>query len=166
METKTVARELVRIIPLFLRNVGPDLRCLDAGLSPSHFRVLHTLYRQSYHLGDLAEQQGVTQATMSNTVTMLVERGWVQRSACAEDRRKVFVQITPAGEAMLFAIVRVLEERLTAVLADLSAEELEHAYHGLVILRQAILDHTEGGYCAMEGKLAETIRLSYLQSER
>ena len=154
MKTELVARELVRIIPLVLRNVGYDLRFLEASLSPSHFRVLHTLNQKSYYLGELAEQQGVTQATMSNTVTMLADRGWVQRSACSDDRRKVFVEITAEGKDMLYQIVRRLEDRIVEHLSGLAEEDLAQAHRGLVILQQALLAHLEGVPCALEDEPA------------
>lgn len=152
MDAATVARELVRIIPLFLRNVGSDLRYLEPHLTPAHFRVLHVLNRGSYHLGELADLQGVTQATMSNTVTMLVERGWAQRTVCADDRRKVYVEITPEGKDMLVQIVKRLEEQVAEHLSGLSEADLRQAHRGLVVLQQALLAHAEGEPCKLEGE--------------
>jgi DNA-binding MarR family transcriptional regulator len=52
-------------------------------------------------LGDLAAREKVAPATLSRVVAVLVEHGYVQRTADPEDARAGLLTTTPAGEQLL-----------------------------------------------------------------
>ncbi len=62
-------------------------------------------------LSDLASLQGVSLPTMSNSISAMVERGWVRREAPDGDRRVVMIDVTPTGRA---ALERVSSRRRSA----------------------------------------------------
>ncbi len=71
------------------------------GLQPWEFDVLATLRRQGdpfvLSAGDLARSVLLTCSGMTHRLDRLQERGLVERTAAAEDRRRVMVQLTAAG---------------------------------------------------------------------
>jgi DNA-binding MarR family transcriptional regulator len=141
IEHEVVAREIVEIIPLLMRNVAVDLRCAGIGMAPAHFRLLGMLAHHPYNLSELAEQQEVTMATMSNSVNTLVERGWVQRIPVLHDRRMIKVELTPAGKQMLVTSYHHLVQRVDQLISQLTDDELDQIQNGMVIL-QRVFDNS------------------------
>ncbi|MBK9055620.1 MAG: MarR family transcriptional regulator [Chloroflexi bacterium] len=107
-----LALRLLEIIPAVMRTVAAELRRSGHLLNPTHFNVLITLAYGPCILSDLAEQQAVSPPTMSNTVSTLVERGWVQRQRDAHDRRKVWLTLTPGGLQILDTMRQQAEIRV------------------------------------------------------
>ncbi len=133
-DTHTAAREVLEIIPLVMRTVAAELR--RAGQAPSHFRLLAMLAHRASNLSELAEKHAVSLPTMSNTISTLVERGWVKRTQAAHDRRQVLIELTPAGRTVLAAIRRQAEAHVAELLAPLSQSERKTLLAGLAILRE------------------------------
>ena len=97
IDSITVAYHILQIIPPVMRNVAAELRRTGQMPTPAHFSVLVLLHDQKANLSELAENQGVSLPTMSSTVSRLEERGWVTRKRCSDDRRVVWVELTPSG---------------------------------------------------------------------
>jgi DNA-binding MarR family transcriptional regulator len=139
-ETERVAEQIVEVLPYLLRKVSFDLRCCGQGTVPSHFRLLESLAVDSLTLSELAEREGVSLATMSNTVATLVDRGWVERIQHSSDRRKVQLTLTPAGKEMSRQIYRRLEGSVNQLIRDLPQEDLTNLLQGFQTLRH-VLEH-------------------------
>jgi DNA-binding MarR family transcriptional regulator len=73
------------------------------GISQGRFTVLMLLNRcgEASTPAALAEEAGVTRATMTGLLDTLEKDGWAQREMDPNDRRTVLVRLTPAGEAFL-----------------------------------------------------------------
>lgn len=141
-EKSQAAHDIVTLIPLLMRYIGADMRCFGGGLAPSHFALLGSLSLSDRSLTELAEQQVVTLATISNSIATMVEKGYVERITPAHDRRIVQVRITPAGRKLLGEVHRQLEQRVEALLAGLTAEEVEQLDQGIHILRKVFATAT------------------------
>src|SRR5215218_6724853 len=96
---RDAAREILKIIPLVMRTVAAELRAAGEMPAPAHFALLTILGNQPRTLTELALLQGVSLPTMSNSISTLVQRGWVKRSSPARDRRVVLIEVTPVGTA-------------------------------------------------------------------
>jgi DNA-binding MarR family transcriptional regulator len=69
-------------------------------LSASEFEVLQQLDQaeeRSLRMTALAESAHLTQSALSRLVSRLERDGLVERKACAQDRRSLFVTLTTAG---------------------------------------------------------------------
>ena len=88
-------------------------------------------------LAQLAAHMGVKPSTMSVAVEALVKKGLMSRRQSEEDRRKVLLSITPAGERVRSAQSVLEPERVNAMLAKLSPEAREAALKGLELLAEA-----------------------------
>jgi DNA-binding MarR family transcriptional regulator len=135
VETDTLSRQVLEIIPLVMRTVAAEMRRTGHTMAPSHFRLLAMLARCPCNLSQLAERQAVSLPTMSNSITTLVERGWVKRTQVAYDRRVVLIELTPEGRMVLADMQHQVEARVAELLAPLSEAERDTLLVGLAVLR-------------------------------
>lgn len=117
---------------LTLLRVASDLfRGLDAclerhGLQQGRWWVLVLLMRREDRTAapsELAEQAGVTRATMTGLVDSLQRAGLVERIPDPEDRRSVRIRMTAAGQERMDAVMPDYYERVAALFADIDPEE-------------------------------------------
>ena len=106
VQARETAREILEIIPLVMRTVAAELRAAGEMPAPAHFGLLSILSVRPRTLTDLASLQGVSLPTMSNSISAMVERGWVRREAPDGDRRVVMIEVTPTGRAALERVSR------------------------------------------------------------
>lgn len=118
-----------------MRTVAAEMRQTDPRTIAAHFRLLWILRHHALSLSELAEHQSVSLPTMSNSVTNLEERGWVTRRRSEDDRRKVVIEITAAGQAVLAEVGQHMEERVEAAIHDLDPARQETVSEALLILR-------------------------------
>jgi len=86
-----------------------------AGLTPTQLSALATVESAGpLRLGDLAAAERIAPSTLTRLVTVLEERGYVQRCAVPGDARASTLSVTPPGHAALERIRR----ETTVVLAD------------------------------------------------
>ncbi len=139
MSTKaeTAARQVLEVVPLVMRTLASELRRTPYDMAPVHFRLLVLLAERPHNLSELAHRQAVSLPTMSNSITTLVERGWVTRVRPPQDRRMVQVELTAAGQAVLEEILRRGEARVTELLGSLTPAECDRLLAGCAILRAA-----------------------------
>jgi len=74
------------------------------GLNPAQWNALRYLARANKYStspGVLADYLGTTKGTVSQTLIALESKGLIRRIRCDDDRRKVRLGLTEAGETML-----------------------------------------------------------------
>ena len=136
-QARESARDILEIIPLVMRTVAAELRAAGELPAPAHFGLLSILSIRPRMLTDLASMQGVSLPTMSSSISAMVERGWVKRSAPDEDdRRVVMIEVTATGRAALERVSRAAEGHLAEVLAPLDVPARRRLQGGLGILRK------------------------------
>ncbi len=141
-DTQVLAKQILETIPVVMRTLAFELRGGQEGqhdMVAPHFRLLWVLKRRSLTLSELAERQLVSLPTMSNSVTILEDRGWVMRTRSHEDRRKVFIELSTAGQSALEHIERQAQVRLAQHLTSLSSDDRQKLLEGLSVLRAAFL---------------------------
>src|SRR5215471_20436204 len=121
VHARETARQLLEIMPLVMRTLAAELRAAGELPAPAHFAVLTMLNERARTLSELAALRGVSLPSMSNSIAALVQRGWIRRTAPAEDRRVVLLEVTPGGRAALERAARWAEARIADVLAPLDA---------------------------------------------
>jgi DNA-binding MarR family transcriptional regulator len=139
VQARDSARELLKIMPLVMRTVAAELRLAGEMPAPAHFPLLMMLNERGRSLTELAELRGVSLPTMSNSITAVVQRGWVRRITPRRngtDRRVVLVEITAAGRAALERVGRAAEGHLADVLAPLDSASRRRLQEGLDVLRR------------------------------
>jgi DNA-binding MarR family transcriptional regulator len=76
-------------------------------------------------MSDLADWLTLSRGGITKLVDRLQEAGCLERVSCAEDRRSLHAELTPAGERMLDEMQVVYETELERHLRALSAEDAE-----------------------------------------
>jgi DNA-binding MarR family transcriptional regulator len=86
-----------------------------AGLTPTQLSALSTVDRHGpLRLGDLAAAEGIAPSTLTRLVTVLEERGYVERCPVPGDARASTLKIAPAGHEAL----ELIREQSMILLAD------------------------------------------------
>jgi DNA-binding MarR family transcriptional regulator len=76
-------------------------------------------------MSELAERIHQSSATMTGIVDRLVEKGWVTRRRSEEDRRAVFVALTPEGQNILDRVTSERHELILSTISKMSPPEVE-----------------------------------------
>ncbi|ANZ23307.1 MULTISPECIES: MarR family winged helix-turn-helix transcriptional regulator [Rhodococcus] len=101
----------------------------EHGINDSGFDVLACLRRAVPHhrltAGELADQTLVTTGGLSLRVNRLEQAGLVTRSKDSQDARVVYVELTPAGAALVDSVADAHFAKLRAMLGDLDTGERE-----------------------------------------
>src|SRR3954452_13211342 len=98
-QARESARGVLGSVPLVMRPVAAQLRAAGELPAPAHFGLLSILSERPRMLTELAAIQGVSLPTMSNSISAMVERGWVRRTAppgINVDRRVALLEVTVA----------------------------------------------------------------------
>lgn len=78
------------------------LERVDGDVTDGQLSVLFVLANRGVQtLGSLSECDRVSAPSMNRTVNRLVEAGLVSREASPDDGRKVLIDLTPAGQAIV-----------------------------------------------------------------
>jgi DNA-binding MarR family transcriptional regulator len=88
--------------------------------------------------GELALLEGVSPPAMNRTVNTLEAAGFVHRVGDAADRRRIQVEVTPAGHALIEDTRRHRNARMRAEFAALSRED-RAALHRVTALMSNML---------------------------
>src|SRR5262249_34947412 len=134
-QARETAREILEIVPLVMRTVAAELRAAGELPAPAQFGLLSMLSERPRMLTELASIQGASLPTISNSVSAMVARGWVRRTAPESDRRVAIVEVTAAGRAALERVARAAEAHLADVLAPLDLPARRRLEGGLDVLR-------------------------------
>lgn len=117
-----------------------------SGITPTRLVALSALAKhpEGCRSGDLASQLGVSAASMTRLVEILVSARWVARAADSSDARATLVRLTPEGRATLDDLRIESESRLAADIAALTPRDRAVLAAALPVLR-AIADSRLAG---------------------
>jgi len=111
-------------------------RAVDS-MSDGQFAVLAALKVHGPHtLGELADRERVTAPSMNRTVNCLEEDGYLTRTPSEDDRRKVIIDLTPDGLAVVDETVRRRDAWLEQALAELTGAERDALLAAADIMRR------------------------------
>lgn len=97
-------------------------RCLD--LTRAQWLALSTLNRNpGINQVDLAERLEVEPMTVARLMDRMEEAGWVERRACAEDRRSKTLHLTTRAQAVISKLRAISLKTRQEALAGLSDDE-------------------------------------------
>src|SRR5947207_15077749 len=95
-QARETARDILQLTPLGMRTGAAELRAAGEVPAPADFGLLSMLSERPRMLTELASLQGVSLPTISSSISTMVDRGWVRRTAAGEDRRIVVIEETSA----------------------------------------------------------------------
>jgi len=107
-------------------------------LSVPQFRCLAFVAREpGVSIGTVANFLGVTMPTASAMVDRLMRAGQMASRTSSADRRRLELELTPAGRALLRRIRRDAQSELAQSLASHGEHDLQKVREGLAVLRNA-----------------------------
>jgi len=121
---------LIKQVELAVRTELDEL-CRPAGLTALQYTALTVLERHAdLTAAHLARHSFVTQQSMAEMVTVLLDRGLVERHRDPADRRRLVIALTPSGRRLLTRLrpkVAALENRMLAHHTEAQAHELRRS---------------------------------------
>ena len=119
---------------------GPTFLGLDITMPQA--KILHLIRAtgsMSMSMSDLVARLGVTVPTVTGIVDRLVERDLVVRRGTPDDRRRVLIEITPAGVAMIDGMRDLSAAQVLQLLTVLDERELGTFLEFLRVLESALV---------------------------
>lgn len=108
---------------------------LPSGLSQTDFSALATVIREGrIGLGELAQREGVKPPSMTRIAAALERDALVVRTADPTDRRRAWLEPTPAGRRLVERNRRQRDAYLATVLRGLSFDDLVALERGVAVL--------------------------------
>jgi DNA-binding MarR family transcriptional regulator len=77
------------------------------------------------NLRDICHEFRHDSGALTRVIDLLAERGLVERRRCEQDRRKVNLHLTPAGQATCERLIPLVVDRLNAAVGDFNRAELD-----------------------------------------
>lgn len=112
-----LTEELARLFALLSKVTSDQQR--QANLTRLEYLVLGRLQRSgAMRAGDLAQQEGLEQSTLSRRIGLMEERGLVRRQVDPADRRAQLLELTKAGRKAHEAESGRRIKLITEVVAD------------------------------------------------
>ncbi len=113
-----------------------------SGITPTRLAALAALAHAESGLraGDLAARMGITPASMSRLIEILVDAGWADRTRDPDDARAALLTLTPQGRRAIEELRHENVAVLAANLAALDPEERDLLDQAVPLLR-ALSDH-------------------------
>lgn len=117
--------ELIELLFFAYRDfVGEPDRLLERhGFGRAHHRVLHFVNRhQGLTVAELLEILEITKQSLARVLKDLINGGFVQQKAGAEDRRQRLLFLTPRGKELADGLAGMQSQRMTRALMAAGAE--------------------------------------------
>jgi MarR family 2-MHQ and catechol resistance regulon transcriptional repressor len=100
----------------------------DKEITPTEFGILEALYHKGPLLhGEIQKKILVTSGGITYLVDRLVEKGYVRREECANDRRARYAVLTDAGRALMDEIFPRHADCIRSAVSGLTAREQAEA---------------------------------------
>jgi MarR family transcriptional repressor of emrRAB len=119
------------------------------GLNDTDFRTLMMLYslNGTAFPSDLCACMGQSPANMTRVADALVERGLITRAPSEEDRRRMVLRVTPAGETLVQEYLPQAVRRTRTLFGDVPAADRQRLLDQLVGICAKVdtLTHAEHG---------------------
>ncbi|NLI93187.1 MAG: MarR family transcriptional regulator [Peptococcaceae bacterium] len=119
-------------------------KCLKNKLDLGDFTVPQTMiiYNLAHNgkmkISELSEKMGLTNSTVSGIVDRLEDHGVVSRQRSTEDRRVVFVNLTPEHQAKHENMDANLDKYFEDILEDIPPQQMDSIIESLTILKDTL----------------------------
>jgi len=119
----TLARDLLQVTMQMMRSVAREMRRSPQAVAPGQVAALMRLKSGPTPTTDLARHLGVSVPTVSKSIDVLVDRGWVERSTNPADRRHTIVRLTTNGHRVTSSMCRQSERHVATLLEGLTSDQ-------------------------------------------
>jgi DNA-binding MarR family transcriptional regulator len=99
---------------------------------------------------DICSQIRHDSGALTRVIDQLAERGLLERARRDKDRRKVELQLTPAGRETIESLIPLVVDKLNEILTDFSKPEVQELLRLLVKLNTTLQAHIDPAEVAVE----------------
>ena len=132
---KECADQILTTVPTIVRGLWNRWQAdTSRTVTWSQFGLLLLLQERPAILTQLAAEWGVTKASMSKMVSMLIERGWIAKEEDPTDRRRKPLHLTPAGQKAYARVYDTVRQNLIRSLASLDDDQRAQIVSALDLL--------------------------------
>lgn len=136
-ESIEVARLFQEVMHLFKHNM--DRLLDDTGVSAQQGMVLGVLSKnKKIKITELSNQLCLSNSTVSGIIDRLEKQGMVSRERSEEDKRVVYVSISPDFKSHHQVFREKFEKNIQTMMSQGDAEELHKIFEGLVALKKLL----------------------------
>jgi DNA-binding MarR family transcriptional regulator len=125
------AEALAAAAPLATRWIERLLAHHEPRLTVTQYLALRAIARDGVSGTELARRAGVSGPAVSQLLAGLADAGLIQRRVADDDRRRVTLALSPAGERAFTGAEALIAERLQALLDQLPRPEVDALARGL-----------------------------------
>ena len=116
-------------------------RLAAEGISVPDWRIMAVLDRtEGFTIGELAKHCLFKQPTLTRAVDRLERKGFVVRTSGADDRRRVLVRLTPAGQERVSSLIVAAAEHERELLNGYNRDDERRLKQVL----RTLIDRTQG----------------------
>jgi DNA-binding MarR family transcriptional regulator len=134
-ESIEVTRLLKEVIVFFKHKMNKAFE--KSGLTVPQGMLLAVLGKEGkLNIHELGDRLFMTNSTVSGVVDRLEKLGIVERARCSEDKRVVYVSLSPQFEEKRENLKNFMNKHIENVIIKATPEELEDVRHGLNILKR------------------------------
>ena len=113
-----MAEELAELVPRLYRLLRTALDEEEGVPSLEQLRVLHRIDTGLHHVSALAAARQMRMSAVTAILDAAFDRGWVVREPDPDDRRRIFVELTPEGRSALRRGRRFIKKRMATILQE------------------------------------------------
>lgn len=130
-EMTNASEELIGLIGqfrIFMKNLNSEWsRKTMTGMNATQFKLLYTLHSSgSLKVSEIAELLGLTSGAVTGITDKLAADGLISRERASNDRRVVFIALTPSGEKLVDRVVETHQEIFSSFFHALPEEDIQH----------------------------------------
>ncbi len=140
--SKDISDIIPRLMQVFVSYIKD---CGDSSFPMVHFRIVGMLSTHPMKISDLALGQKVSKASISDTVKVMVDKGWITRYHDPNDKRIVMLKLSEEGKKFMEEMREKFREYISNKLEKLSNDELENIRKTLILLDGIFIKDNLGG---------------------
>jgi DNA-binding MarR family transcriptional regulator len=126
IDIKEVSQHFTELLEVGYKIISHPIRPKLTGIHGAQYRLLSLLSKTSRDtMTTLGKTLYISKQNMTNLVESLIREGFVERQSDPDDRRVVYVKITPAGQTHLDEMRDQLREYIQGRIEALDPAELE-----------------------------------------
>jgi DNA-binding MarR family transcriptional regulator len=133
-----LAHDLLHVTMQMMRSIAREMRRSPHAMAPAQVAALMRLKQAPAAMSDIARHLGVSMPTVSRSIDVLVDRGWVERTNDPSDRRQTLARLTAEGRRVTAAMRRQSERHLAALLAPLTPQQRAQVMASLDLLKDVL----------------------------
>ncbi len=119
------AKKLIDIIPRMMQFIVAALKSQPCLLPMTHYRILRILQKTPMSLSELAKKIMISKASLSETIQLLIEKGWIERNPHEKDARKFILKTSSVGYDQIVEVESEIVQIVSEKLKILTPEEMD-----------------------------------------